>query len=103
VKAKYNKILSGSRLASAAGGLGRDDELRNILWWEEIIVFQMDTNYDREPGLVEELEALGEGVLERIFAVFTITMGGHGQAEGMCPKMGDAAKKIHGFFRVSFF
>ena len=24
---QYNRILSGSRLASAAGGLGRDDEL----------------------------------------------------------------------------
>ena len=39
VKVQYNQILSGSRLASAAAGLGRDDELRNILWCEEIIVF----------------------------------------------------------------
>ncbi len=31
--------LSGSRLSPAAGGLGRDDRLRNILWWEEIVVF----------------------------------------------------------------
>ena len=27
VKAQHNEILSGSRLASAVGGLGRDDEL----------------------------------------------------------------------------
>ena len=27
VKVQYNQILSGSRLASAAAGLGRDDEL----------------------------------------------------------------------------
>jgi hypothetical protein len=27
VKVQYNQILSGSRLASAWGGLGRDDEL----------------------------------------------------------------------------
>jgi hypothetical protein len=30
VNVQYNQILSGSRLASAATGLGRDDELRNI-------------------------------------------------------------------------
>jgi len=31
VKGQYNQILSGSRLASAGGGLGRDDELRRSL------------------------------------------------------------------------
>jgi hypothetical protein len=27
-KSSYDQVISGSRLASAAGGLGRDDELR---------------------------------------------------------------------------
>jgi hypothetical protein len=31
VKVQYDQILSGSRLASAAGGLGQDDELRHSL------------------------------------------------------------------------
>jgi hypothetical protein len=31
VKVQYNQILFGSRLASAAGGLGRDDSLRHSL------------------------------------------------------------------------
>ena len=44
-----------------------------------------------------------EGGLERIFAILAITVGGHGQAEGMCAEMGHAAEKVHGLFRVSFF
>ena len=39
MKGNYNKIFSGSRLAAAAGGLGRDDRLLNILLWGEIIAF----------------------------------------------------------------
>ena len=40
-------------------------------------------------------------VLERGFAVFTVAVGGYGQAEGICPKMGHPAEKVYGFFRVS--
>ena len=39
-------------------------------------------------------------VLERGFAVFTVAVGGYGQAKGMCPEMGHAAEKIYGFFRI---
>ena len=39
-------------------------------------------------------------ILEGSFAVFAVAVGGDGQAEGMSPKMGHPAEKIHGFFRI---
>jgi len=45
VKVQYNHIFPGSRLASTAGGLDRDDELRNslsgsrILWYLRKVSF----------------------------------------------------------------
>jgi hypothetical protein len=67
VKGKYNKILSGSRLAPAAGGLGRDDELlHRFLGEEEIrgchsspcaerrILASLVSGYDHNSGEVEE-------------------------------------------------
>jgi len=35
VQVQYNQTFSGSRLASAAAGLGRDDELPHSLWRKE--------------------------------------------------------------------
>ena len=39
MQVQYNQILSGSRLASAARGLGRDDELRRSLLRIEIKIY----------------------------------------------------------------
>ena len=52
VKVQYNQILSGSRLASAGGGLGRDDKLReSLLRGEGICSYHAELNTYTFPQL----------------------------------------------------